>query len=77
MAGSSYGAAIERIRAEYVEMPGMRLTAEQVQRLCGVERSVCRAVMEALVEAGFLTMRADGTYARLTDTSFQPPPSTG
>ena len=28
---------LTRLRAEYLEMPGMRLTAQQVQRLCGVE----------------------------------------
>jgi len=27
----------ERLRAEFMEMPGLRLTSEQVQRLCGME----------------------------------------
>src|SRR5256885_16506125 len=31
-------AVLERIRAEYLEMPGLSLKADQVQRLCGVER---------------------------------------
>jgi hypothetical protein len=38
-----------RVRAEYVEMPGMRLTLEQVQRLCGIERALCQTVLDALV----------------------------
>jgi len=29
---------LTRLRAEFLEMPGLRLTPEQVQRLCGVER---------------------------------------
>jgi hypothetical protein len=29
----------DRLRAEFLEMPGLRLKSEQVQRLCGVERS--------------------------------------
>jgi hypothetical protein len=30
---------IKRIRAEYLEMPGLQLTLEQAQRLCSVERA--------------------------------------
>ena len=30
-----YMQALERIRAEYLEMPGMRLTRQQVRRLTG------------------------------------------
>jgi hypothetical protein len=58
---------VERLRAEFLEMPGLRLTLEQVQRLCGVERALCKAVLDALVDGKFLCMKADGTYARLTD----------
>ena len=62
-----YGAAFERIRAEYLEMPGMRLTPEQVQRLSGVDSAVCRLVLDDLVRAKFLRLGPDGSYARLTD----------
>jgi len=48
-------------------MPGLRLTSEQVQRLCGVERMVCQMVLNALVDANFLSRKPDGTYARLTN----------
>jgi DNA-binding GntR family transcriptional regulator len=60
---------LERIRADYLEMPGMRLRPEQVQRLCGVDSSVCRQVLDLLVQTKFLCVRRDGTYARLTDGS--------
>jgi hypothetical protein len=46
---------IKRLRAEYLQSPGLRLTAEQVQRLCGIERMMCQSVLDALVNAGFLT----------------------
>jgi hypothetical protein len=55
---------IARIRGEFLEMPGLRLTIGQAQRLCGVDRAMCQAVLDALVDAGFLDARADGTYAR-------------
>jgi hypothetical protein len=58
---------LERIRAEYLEMPGLQLTVEQVQRLCGVERAICHVVLETLVEAKFLCTKSNGVYARLTE----------
>ena len=60
-------AMLERIRAEFLEMPGLRLTLEQAHRLCGVEPTLCKAVLDALVDAKFLCVKSNGTYARLTD----------
>jgi hypothetical protein len=61
------GIVTSRIRAEYLEMPGLRLTPEQVQRLCGIERMICQLVLNELVDAKFLCVKADGHYARLTE----------
>ena len=55
---------LQRIRAEYLEMPGLALRPEQVQRLCGVDRALCESVLETLVESGFLSRRSDGAYGR-------------
>jgi hypothetical protein len=55
---------LQRIRAEYLEMPGLSLSPEQVQRLCGVDSVLCVSVLEELVETGFLSMRSDGAYGR-------------
>ena len=59
--------ALRRIRAEYLEMPGLRLTLAQAQRLCGMERTLCQTVLDALVSERFLCVKADGAYARLAD----------
>src|SRR5436309_14574577 len=56
----------ERLRAEFIEMPGLRLRAEQVQRLCGVERILCQTVLNELVSANFLLLKADGHYERFS-----------
>ena len=56
-----------RIRAEYREMPGLLLTPEQVQRLCGIERQLCQLILNELVNANFLCVKVDGRYARLTE----------
>jgi hypothetical protein len=58
---------LERLRAEYLEMPGMKLRIEQVQRLCGVEQTMCKLVLDSLVKANFLCLKSDGTYVRLTE----------
>jgi hypothetical protein len=65
---------LNRIRAEYLEMPGLRLTLEQAQRLCGVERALCERVLHMLVDAKFLCVKPNGTYARLTDGAHSPRP---
>jgi hypothetical protein len=70
----SHEYVLTRLRAEYLEMPGLRLKREQVQRLCGVERAVCQQVLDTLVETKFLCVKADGTYARLTDGADMPRP---
>ena len=58
---------LTRLRAEYLEMPGLQLTQGQVQRLCGLERAVCERVLDTLVDRRFLSLKANGTYARFTD----------
>ena len=42
------------IRAEYLEIPGLQLTNQQVQRLWGLDPLMCEALLTALVDAGFL-----------------------
>jgi hypothetical protein len=66
---SSYNDALKRIRAEYVEMPGMRLTTAQVQRLCGIDSSQCSGALAALVRERFLYINDDGTYSRTSDST--------
>ncbi len=44
---------LAQIRAEYLEMPGMQLTASQVERLCGIEGTVCQAALDAWWRPGF------------------------
>ena len=56
---------LQRIQGEYVEMPGLRLTPAQAQRLWGLERDVCDALLGALVDAKFLTRTRDGAFIRL------------
>jgi hypothetical protein len=73
MSASAPERFLQRIRAEYLEMPGLRLTQRQVERLCGVEHTVCQMVLAALVETKFLCVKADGCYGRATDGVYARP----
>ena len=55
---------LRRIRGEYNEMPGLRLTPAQAQRLWGLDRAACDALMGALVDAKFLFLTPDGAFVR-------------
>jgi hypothetical protein len=58
---------LQRIQGEYVEMPGLRLTAAQAQRLWGLEREACAALLDDLVSARFLVQTRDGAFVRRED----------
>ena len=53
--GEHEGALQARIRSEYQEMPGLRLTVSQAARLFGVELASCERVLNALVVDGELS----------------------
>jgi hypothetical protein len=53
----------ERVRAEYVEMPGLHLTALQAARLFGVSLEVACAVLDDLRRGSVLTCSDRGAYS--------------
>ena len=55
---------LRRVRGEYREMPGMRLTVDQAMRLWTLDRRDCVKVLETLVAAHFLERDPNGRYAR-------------
>ena len=52
-----------RIRAEYLEMPGLRLTAPQARCLFGLDSETWDAVSAALLDAQFLSRTHTGVFA--------------
>jgi hypothetical protein len=64
---------LERLRAEYLEMPGLRLTRPQVARLCGIDPTTCTLILEALLDEKFLCVKIDGRYARLIEGEIRRP----
>ena len=55
---------VRRVRGEFLEMPGLRLTPEQAQRLWRLDEHSCNAVLGALVDARFLSKTRDGAFVR-------------
>jgi hypothetical protein len=55
---------IDRVRAEYLEMPGLALTRLEMRRMWLFDASLCDAVVDALVASRFLAHLPNNTYAR-------------
>jgi hypothetical protein len=53
---------LARIRSEYLEMPGLRLTLLQARRLWGLDVLTCASALAVLESAGFLQTTRDGAY---------------
>ena len=57
-------ATITRVRGEFQEMPGMRITALQAQALLGLIGPVAGWVLSKLETDGFLSRTPHGEYVR-------------
>ena len=55
---------LQRIQGEFTEMPGLRLTPAQAQRLWDLDRTVCDQLLDALVKAKFLSLTRDGSFVK-------------
>ena len=55
---------VYRIREEFREMPGLRLTPAQATRLWGMGEDDCRKVIDALVAARYLRWTESGSVTR-------------
>jgi hypothetical protein len=60
----SFAAVVDRVRAEFVEMPDLELTLPQAVRLWMLGADDCRHVIDALVDVGFLKWTARRTIVR-------------
>jgi len=55
---------LQRIRGEFQESPGLRLTHWQFQRLWNLDPDQARLVIDQLVQMRFLRSARDGTFVR-------------
>ena len=54
-----------RAEAEYLEMPGLKLTASQASRLWAIDPVASARLLDEMVEAGVLYRARDGAYLLL------------
>ena len=61
-----FSGLLTRIRGEFLEMPGLRLTSAQAARLWAVDRRTSEWILDGLTNAGFLRNR-EGAYLLASD----------
>ena len=60
-------ALVIRVRGEYREMPGLRLTIPQAARLLGMPPDVAGTVLDQLRRSAVLARSADGAYSLVAE----------
>jgi hypothetical protein len=60
---------VARIRGEYCEMPGLRLTFAQACRLWQLDAHTCQTLLEQLVREAFLYRTDNGAYIALPSST--------
>lgn len=64
--GTEADAIARRVRGEFAEMPGLRLTLKQAGRLFGLPPAMCEAVLARLVDERVLLRTPDGAFRLLS-----------
>jgi hypothetical protein len=54
--------ALQRARADYREMPGLRLTARQASRLWALPHWLCERVLRSLLDERFLNRSTNDSF---------------
>ncbi len=60
--GVDFVRLLDIVRGEYLEMPGLRLTKRQAQRLWALDPDTCDSLLGALEGSKFLRRTRDGEY---------------
>lgn len=69
--GASRRQLLDRVRAEFKEMPCLRLTCGQAQRLFAMRPDVCERVFTTLVREGTLICGSDARYGVRADVALR------
>src|SRR5204863_9779357 len=56
---------IERLKAEFLEMPGLKLTEAQAQRMWSLDATLCSSLLETLVNTSILFRTRDSASIRI------------
>jgi hypothetical protein len=58
---------LQIVRGEYLEIPGLRLTRNQLRQLWDLDDVLCDKILDALVAVRFLRPTAGGAFVRADD----------
>ena len=53
---------LHRVRSEFLEMPGLRLTPSQAARLWSLDQGTSVRILDGLTATGFLSRNRNGAY---------------
>jgi hypothetical protein len=56
---------VTRLKAEFLEMPGLKLTEAQARKLWALDEARCAHVLDTLVRTEFLFRTRDGAFMRI------------
>jgi hypothetical protein len=55
---------VQRIRVEYLDLPGLSLTARQARRLWNLDSDTCQRVLDMMIRDNFLRRTPQAQYVR-------------
>jgi hypothetical protein len=55
---------VQRVRSEFLEMPGLRLTPQQAARLWHLDSARCQQIIDVLVGSAFLRWTSSGALVK-------------
>lgn len=64
IASDPFSDALQRVKGEFLEMPGLKVTEAQARRLWALDGDICHAVLTALVDAHFLVRTRHAGFTR-------------
>ena len=53
---------VRRVKAEFLEMPGLCLTLDQARRLWSLKRGTCEALLNSMIDSRFLRRTGRGLF---------------
>jgi DNA-binding IclR family transcriptional regulator len=62
--------ALVRVQHLFTETPGAKLTTADVALMAGLDREVCRVLLQNLIETGFLEQRPGGLFVCSSSASY-------
>jgi len=63
-APDAFADALRRAQADFLEMPGLKVTVAQAARLWSFDSALCTAVLSTLVDRRFLVRTRNESFAR-------------